>query len=342
MKTSFNFEEYRKNLAEELKEGIKENGFDGAREKLNFEQESPEYKIAQGLKKLKTNEIIDVPLSKFSWNQIDEVEKKELMKDFKEVDISNEIPKSLKLIIDAVRLKIAKNEKYQLTNIVDELGEKAKQQFSKEFKETGGTIGILNKISKGKFADKRYLNHIVNAYDIDSQFRVYKNTDSHRTMIQNSTFEGGSTFLPTDIITAYRLHFNTGYANYLYEDPTKKFIIISPEKITKIMASNENSDGYSCEESIQKRYETKEELDNYILSLKTTHEDGAEVYEVDRKDKVTIYELLKRGLPINEEGSHYMGFELPVQVGDNYTRWSDIADTVVDLEAGKAWYRKSE
>ena len=268
------------------------------------------------------------------------------LENFNEVDISNQIPVWLTKIIKAIKQKVAKGEKYSVYEVFEELNNtesgNLKDSFYDEVSKDGSITGIFNKISNGTYLDNRYLNHVIfgkNTYRSSGE-------EEHTMGIKE-----GKAFSPEGIIEGYKLEFAVGYNTHFGNDPTKKMIIINPESeaLKRFMSSKDNSYGWSFENVLRDKFNSEQELDEYIDSLKLADKNGKVSYVVDRKDMPLLWELLKRKLPIREKDSQDMGngiyagfgFALPIMEGDRGSRWCDVADTIIDLEQGKAWYRKT-
>jgi hypothetical protein len=159
MKSLFNFEEYRKNLAEDLKKEIKEKGFDSARQKLSEEENTAEYYVSNKLKrgfKRGFNKRFEQNANIFTWRR-EGKDGEELLKQWECVDISDKIPQELKLSIDMQRHNTIISEKQK---------EQENKKGLEEFEKTAGISrerfdNLINEISKGKYFDKKYLNHAV-------------------------------------------------------------------------------------------------------------------------------------------------------------------------------------
>lgn len=272
-------------------------------------------------------------------------EKRVGLENFSEVDISDQIPSWLSKVINTIKQKIAKGEEYSISTVFEELNNNEsaeKESFYNEAKKDGGINGVFNKISNGTYLDNRYLNHVIFA---KNTYRPSGN-EEHIKGIKE-----GKEFSPEGIIQGYQLEFAVGMNTHFGNDPTKKMIIINPESeaLKRFMKSEDNSYGRSFENTLRKKFNSDQALDEYIESLKLADRDGKVSYVVDRKDIALLWELLKRNLPIREKDSQDMGngaysgfgFTLPIMEGDRGSRWCDIADTIIDLEQGKAWYRKS-
>lgn len=262
------------------------------------------------------------------------------LENFQEVNISKEIPIWLVQTINLIKQKITDGEEYSVSKVLEELN-KGVDGFYKDIEKDGGIHGVFNKISHGTYLDNRYLNHVVFG---KNTYRPLGDKE------HSNNLKEGNSFSPTEIIKGYALEFAVGCNVHFGSDPTKKMIIVNPDNqsLRKFMASEDNSYGRSFENALRSRFNSDEELDNYIDTLKQTDTNNKTYYIVDRKDIPLLWELLKRKLPIKEKDAQDLGngvyggfgFTLPIMEGDKGSRWCDIADTIIDLEQGKAWYRK--
>src|SRR6266404_3456791 len=105
MKSSFNFENYRNNLAKELIDEHKNAGTNAARKKLDKEKKTLGYKISSSLNQVKRslskNENLDLR------NERAEMKSSVL---FEEIDVSDKIPRAIKLAIDQQRIDAIREE----------------------------------------------------------------------------------------------------------------------------------------------------------------------------------------------------------------------------------------
>lgn len=105
MKTSFEFGEYRKNLAKEIKETRKAGGRDEAKKTLEQAKEDLRYQISKKLHQLeqdlaKKGEIVELVESK-----------EQLPPDWEREDITEKMPEWIKLFIDFERIRVFADQK---------------------------------------------------------------------------------------------------------------------------------------------------------------------------------------------------------------------------------------
>lgn len=127
MKTSFNFENYRNNLSNEIKKERKEGMHDDARKTLETARSTNEYKISEKLKSWKHESTPRYP------------------KNMEIIDISNILPEEIKLYIDFKRLKAAG------ISIPDV--ERNNELIN----------NFLDKVTNNAFTSKDRMTHVINA-----------------------------------------------------------------------------------------------------------------------------------------------------------------------------------
>ncbi|MCL5012255.1 MAG: hypothetical protein M1320_02415 [Patescibacteria group bacterium] len=132
MKTSFNFEKYRKDLSDELRKERDVGDHEKAEKKLKEEKNTARYKISKELK------LLSSKLEDAEYSQLE----------VKEYNISEEIPEDIKLYIDKERIKSF--ETSRKTNIINNNSELNfdEKQLTK----------LIDKLSDGSFTDKNKLN----------------------------------------------------------------------------------------------------------------------------------------------------------------------------------------
>lgn len=188
MKLNFNFNESRKNLAEELIKIHKEDGPKNANKKLNEAKLSDEYKEAKKQKILfdKSN------IKEFSNISDDIPLVNEMVKDygFEARDISAEIPIELKVFFDKLKLGYYDEAIYQGDNDIY-FWERVRpqrgtpydeytpvQKLRKEYEDfstsynTKELVNLFNKISNGKFSNPKNLIHNFYGYNFDEGYLV--------------------------------------------------------------------------------------------------------------------------------------------------------------------------
>lgn len=183
MKFSFNYKEYRHNLAHELKDkrGKSKNS---AKEHLKQEKlTTPNYDLSKRLRLI--DKPLNLDLQKIKNATGDKLEKTENTTDYKKevFDISNLIPNELKVYFDQVRLlelksKINANEKWKKHLDIDpklipgyheELDERSLGAWEKRklyrpsnWRELEKTAkDLVNKITQGALNDPQKFNHVL-------------------------------------------------------------------------------------------------------------------------------------------------------------------------------------
>ena len=147
MKFSFEPENYRKKLTEEILEKRKSGDSIGAYDALKEEEKSLEYQVAKAITIVKRNES-----GEKTEEQI-ERERKEVFaymeqQGFDVIDLSKSIPDELNILIDKTRLF--------------SLGEQLKQSL--HFKEKKEIVArYLDEITNGAYSDPRNMHHVVDA-----------------------------------------------------------------------------------------------------------------------------------------------------------------------------------
>ena len=174
MKSSFNFENYRNNLAKELVDEHKNAGTNAAREKLDKEKKTLGYKISSSLNQVKRslskNENLDL--------RNEHAEMKSRVS-FEEIDVSDKIPKAIKLAIDHQRINAIREEllNKKVNKSIDkgdknfdaQLNAEIEAELKKRGVETGtGGLGLLkelvvNEITHGALFDSKSFNTVIDA-----------------------------------------------------------------------------------------------------------------------------------------------------------------------------------
>lgn len=324
MKTSFEFEKYRKNLADNLREKISESGFENAREDLEKEEEKPEYQTAKGLKLMKRQIENTHPESREAFDLI--VEK---------YDISDKIPNSLKFYIDKTREEmVLKYNDRKLKNIdlkkelINSLNQYDKKEIDSELKESfsgkkvedldeehlANLSGILlvNKLTEGALKNENNANHVVNGEGADSSLYPVSLARKARKDIAGETLFNVN-FDPYERFISKGdglLHLSVAKERGRYFRSYSQIIIINPTSDRFLYLRNRPSD----------------------YTIKTGKENGEDVLEEWEKKKREEWEKEKRS-------PHPDGFIVSFE--QTYPKWVEIADWIVDLSGGKL-YRITE
>jgi len=149
MKFSFDFEKYRDNLADDIREKRKESKQE-ARDALEKEQKEERYKIAKEAK------AVDLEIKKVESLAKEEFEKSDLS--IKTIDIKDKIPEKIQLAIDRKRLTEIKyrgqDEEIKKSS--------SKLRFDKEIMDEAKEF--VNEITNGDFLNPERLNTAIGGY----------------------------------------------------------------------------------------------------------------------------------------------------------------------------------
>lgn len=223
MKFSFGHEEYRKELANELKKQRDAGNFDVAIKKLEEERITDDYKISKITHRNSDNDIESVESSGPFYKEMES-------RGFDIVDISSDIPKEIDLLID----------KYRLNSIGKELPNLNKDSHFEECN------NFVNKITDGKYFDNRNPNHVIGGYS-DFLNGLFLHTQSDRRRHE---------YITGELHRAEKLWINFGRTNWL--DPTKQLAIFSTNNpnfrrfLTLIIMLDDNNDGLGLYDKIYK------------------------------------------------------------------------------------------
>jgi hypothetical protein len=193
MKTSFNFEGYRKELADELRnERLTDK--DKALEMLNEKAKSPQYEISKNLKNLSQKLEVD---------NIGQYFKDHDLKGMNQYDISESIPENIKLSIDNERHYVL--EKKYASEI----------EYNKE-----ELANFLNEITNGAYLSREKMIHVINADGADNV-----KLDLHR-LSTNTTKEAGMA-IAIDELRRDKLYVSSGGSAWMH--PERTLVILDPK-----------------------------------------------------------------------------------------------------------------
>jgi len=320
MKTSFEFEKYRKNLADNLREKISESGFGSAREDLEKEKEKPEYQIAKGLKLMKRQIEHTLPEGREVFDLIVE-----------EYDISDKIPNSLKFYIDKTREEmVCKYKDRKLKNIdikkelINSLNEYDKKEVDSELKESfwgrkiedlneeflSNLLGILlvNKLTEGALKNEDNANHTVNGEGDDGRMYPISLARKERGGLRTQTIYNVN-FDPYDRYIAKNegdMFFSTAKERARYFRSYSQIIIVNPVSDRFLYLRNRISDS----------------------EIERGRKNGEDILGKWREEKKKDWEKEKQ-LP------DPCGFR--VRFDQTFPKWVEIADWIVDLPGGKLY-----
>lgn len=302
MKFQSNFEDYKNDLAKDLKEKRSESRED-AQNFLAVEKETDKYKLSRNIKivrneidKNKNDEIIE------------KIEVEPVGINIEEIDINNQIPEDIKMQLDELRLhSYDKNfehpnaKKSGLVNFAT----------NKEVKRR--IVNIIDLMVEGNFLSQERFNTVINAWG--------GNSDAKRWLYdrKDDDFNEHQYFAPSDEVTS-PLWFAANGSDF-YFDLQQTIVIVNPfskrfRENTKSVAkfkANKYGDRAKPEQLIN-----LEELKN---STKSESEINS-LLEKNIKKSLNFAKIHK------EEG---------ICISFNNVRWYDIADWIINISTGKLY-----
>lgn len=334
MKTSFNFENYRKALAKELIDERKNVSPESTQDKLEEKKGLVKYKISELLNKANKKMVLDEVLTKHKYTEKNE--KNNLSLDIEEIDISNQIPEVIKLSIDLDRIDAINGETYSSKKQTAELHDEIIPLVEEELKNFGvesGNIGRLktefvNKITGGALLDGNHINTIIDAWGRSMQYepRLDKNLYGiGERLLADTKYD--LPFNPNQYITTapdipenFDRQDMDHYQELWFSSPSSKPESINNyfSKTNKMVIVNKNSKRF-----LEYLFFSPK-IPRYSHSTLTgennpTFEKIIEKYE----------EWLKKGLIHHSDG-------IILNISDQAS-WADIADWIINLSSGKAY-----
>jgi len=169
MKFSFDFENYRKKLAEDLVKKRKDSR-EGAKNLLDEEKDTEKYQIAKRIKNINY-------IEKKVENEIkkEREREREVCIKIKTININNIIPEDLKIFFDQIRLEA----------IEEGLRKKiVRPKNAKSGKELHAILdSFVNEITEGDFLNPQRLNHVINAYTRGHKTNIHSGVNKTEILV---------------------------------------------------------------------------------------------------------------------------------------------------------------
>jgi len=306
MKFSFEAENYRKKLTEEILEKRKSGDNMGAYGILKEKENSPEYQIAKAITIIKKNENEEKTKEQIQQER-EEIFAYMEQQGFDVIDLSKSIPDEINILIDKTRLS--------------SLGETSKRYLPLEGR-AEMVAEYLDSITNGEYSDKRNPNHVIDAYWERGVGGVAEDT------LQGHSYSYLS--MPLNFGLNGKCWVVFGNSPFIDREPSKPIVIFTLENpiFKKLM---------------QDQYDP--ELDQWIQKKKVEI-NGEENYQISQDEAKMVPNIILDQLPVNMhqkiEGT-YLKFNNPkllmvlkeygyTQEDKSVFTWPLIASYIIDLK----------
>jgi|GEM_PF-3731431 len=325
MKFSFDFENYRKNLADELKKKRKESK-ENARNFLGDEKKTEKYNVAEEAKG------IDFEIKKIKPDQKDKIKtlKSGGKYEVETIDIKDKIPENIRIFIDKRRIwetkygELEEDVESENTIEAEEL-----RPFSEN--EEAELKRLINEITENNFSDKNKLNTVIGAYRAIYGDRLITQTSGvdmpkeraemikkiRKERVKGKKYKihipyNVNQFNPKDLIWGRNAYFAAGDSHWL--DPVKTLVICDPF-----------SERFQKKANFVRPYFQSQEYQGAWVNPK--HDSS---YDPENLPRARSYAKNIEYASRNTEGGINITFK-------EMTKWIDIAEWIVDLPNGKIY-----
>ncbi len=323
MEFNFNFEPYRKKISDELKETRKTDK-DGASLMLENERKTDAYVVSREAKIINAKEKVSEHGKKYIEKIITERLNDLMELGYEVKDVRDQIPEHIKIYIDGLKIENIKKEKLPISH-----DEKYEKEISL----------LIDKLSGGKYLDKKHPNHVVGAW--------------HGAEFAELPFEIKEELTFDDNDQKF-LWVNFGASQWADRQPGKPIIIMSIDnpRFKKLMETNWeywSSSLFHTNGNQTADISKPEDLEKYLSGTRKKDEQGNEYYsvETDTNEERLLPYMILAGLRVDSKHGSTDGLKLKnLKSNANYLemplRWAEISDTIVDLGQGKVYKYKHE